>query len=396
MAGPATAGESNRSLTGHDLVAALRIFARVLEERRERINDMNVFPVADADTGSNLFHTVTIVVEQLDGPASIASLSAAASSVVRAALFAGRGASGLILTQALTGVCERLGEIDEASPAELAAALVAGGRAAYGAVEDPVEGTILTAAARAGSRAVQAADAGGGLLDVAGAARDGAWEAVAESPDLLPVLREAGVVDGGAVGFGLLMDSLFAALDGQVVPFRELPEGSAIDLGLPEERYEVIASIRGADATALRAELSAIGTSVAVASGGPGTHVHCHVAEPAATLSILSLAGTITQVDITDLHRQIARRSGPLVVAVAPTVDLSLDLLDAAPDRVIAPPDVRRLTQLVESGPNGDVVLVVIGPAEAVTLVSGRSGESVDLVTVDTVAEAVAVIKRRH
>jgi dihydroxyacetone kinase-like predicted kinase len=180
---------------------------------------MNVFPVADFDTGSNLYHTVGALVEEID---ESASLDAVARCLVYSVASAGRGASGFILTEVLGGHARALSGTDLAGSRAFAVSLMSAAEAAYTAVAEPVEGTMITAARLAGTAAAAASKAGSDSAAVASGSRDAAWAAVADSPRRMDVLSAAGVIDAGAVGFGLFLDVVTLKLDSAPPPHREM------------------------------------------------------------------------------------------------------------------------------------------------------------------------------
>ena len=209
----------DRNLDGRGLATAVLGYRDVLRSWREPLNRINVFPVADFDTGSNLYHTVGALVEEID---ESASLDAVARCLAHSVASAGRGASGLILTKTLGGLARALSGTDLAGSRALAASLMSAAEAAYTAVAEPIEGTMITAARLAGTAAAAASKAGSDTAAGASAARDAAWTAVADSPRRLDVLSAAGVVDAGAVGFGLFLDVLTSKLDSAPPPHREM------------------------------------------------------------------------------------------------------------------------------------------------------------------------------
>lgn len=396
MSGESTSGGGERGLDGHVLSRVLAVYRDVLEKRRGHINAINVFPVSDADTGSNLFHTIAAMADAADDRAD---LSEVASALTDRALLAGRGASGLIMSQALAGLCSRLRSVSVAGGNELADALVLASRAAYEAVVDPVEGTMLTAARDAGVAARASADSGGGALTVATAARDEAWRSVARSPQLLPVLAQAGVVDGGAVGYALFLDVLQSHLDGESIPDRDLPPGPGPGPGaadLPAERFEIIAEIRHvADVAALRESAGGLGTSVGVAAASGSANVHIHCEDPQAVLRLLSEAGSLESLELTDLHSQV-ERSGEMSILIAPQVSDLEVLTSAGADRLLAPFDPGKLMQSLEGGETERVRIVVVGEAAAaVRETVDLSSIAAEIVAAATPAEAAQAIHGR-
>jgi uncharacterized protein len=194
-----------------------RAAVEALSDFRGRLDDLNVFPVPDGDTGTNLLHTAEGAQAALDEAAPGESTWAV---VARGAVLSARGNSGTILAQLLRGLADQLADQPPADGPVLASALRKAAESAYTAVADPEEGTFLTVARAAGEAAVAAVDAGRtALADVVEAAADGAHRALEGTPDQLTVLREAGVVDAGGAGLSLVLDSLVRTVTG-VQPVR--------------------------------------------------------------------------------------------------------------------------------------------------------------------------------
>lgn len=186
-------------------------FLEALAIHREEIDSLNVFPVPDGDTGSNMLLTQQAVDEalrELDG----APLSKVAETVARSALVGARGNSGVILSQALRGLCARLATADEVTGSDLAEALGEAAKEARRAVADPVEGTMLSVLRYAAAGARAAALAGEQPAAVAEVALVTAMDALARTPEDLSVLKARGVVDAGGKGIVLLFDALASVL----------------------------------------------------------------------------------------------------------------------------------------------------------------------------------------
>lgn len=270
--------------------AAVRAWAQlacdVLAEQRGDIDRINVFPVADGDTGSNLLATMRSGLDALTRLPSGGGLGACAEALARGALLGARGNSGVIVSQLLRGLAEGLRSA-EPQVAGLVHGLHRAAELATAAVSEPVAGTILTVLQDA---AAAAADAGGGaaasVSTVLDAAADAAARSLAATPGLLPVLARAGVVDAGARGLVVLLDTLAEVLTGR--PCSVPAESGPVDptrgtCASSVHRYEVMYLLEGcgeARADALRDGLRALGDCVVVAgSGGPdpvwSVHVHC-------------------------------------------------------------------------------------------------------------------------
>src|SRR5438093_1447404 len=190
---------ARRACDGAGLLAAYRAAAENLEAHVEEVNGLNVFPVPDGDTGSNMLATVRAALDEgqrvADQPAD-----RIAGAIAFGALMGARGNSGVITSQIFRGMAEGLGGKRRFNGLDLAHALTIGTQTAYGAVVKPVEGTILTVIREASAAAVTAAELDGAIETVLVATVDGAEKAVARTPSMLPILREAGVVDAGGQG----------------------------------------------------------------------------------------------------------------------------------------------------------------------------------------------------
>ena len=330
--------------------------ARALDAARGPIDSLNVFPVPDGDTGTNLALTVAEGAEHVIDPGPDAAASAVAAAFARGALLGARGNSGVIVSQYLHGFAAGLAAAADAEPAgvTVARALDEAQRAAWAAVARPVEGTILTAASAAGVAAVRAAQAGGSAQVTAAAALAGAREALARSPQALDVLRAAGVVDAGATGLVVLLAALAEAV-GHPVPGPAPAGAAAADLAAVEvlpvdvpradpppadasagahrsddgefEVMYVVEPHRPVEAAVdlgpdLRARLEAVGSSVAVVGGADGWHVHVHTDRPDEAVAVGDL-GARSQV--------VVRRLAPASEAAGPGPGLGVVAGTSAP-----------------------------------------------------------------
>ncbi|PZS32623.1 MAG: Dak phosphatase [Pseudonocardiales bacterium] len=312
-----------------DVVARRWCFGALaaLTAARAEIDDLNVYPVPDGDTGTNLMHTMAAAADSLDAEPGVLGLGRVLQCMARGALLGARGNSGVILSQVLRGAAEALTATSSAGGREVAAALGKAADAAYAAVADPVEGTILSVA-RAAAEAAQAA--GEDLAAVVTAAAAGAARALTLTPQQLPALARAGVVDAGGRGLVVLLDALVAALAGVTdrhsrpapVPLPAvacgLPEGSG-----PDFAYEVQYLLEAGDAAAavLRGELAPLGDSLLVAGTGDGVwNVHVHVDDVGAAVEAGVRAGRPYRIMVTRFADQYAHRTAASergVVAVA-------------------------------------------------------------------------------
>jgi DAK2 domain fusion protein YloV len=223
----AQAAEADLSagLTPEHLVMVMHAFSEGLELHRNVVNRLNVYPVPDGDTGTNMALTVESVVKALDGldleTADGGAMGAACRAIASGSLMGARGNSGVILCQILRGISGTFAPCQMVGAHEAAVALAEGSAAARAGVMRPVEGTMLTVAADAATAARRVDENGGGdLLEVFEAAREAAVSSLWRTPDLLPVLAQAGVVDAGGAGLVLLYDAFLHVIDGRPIADR--------------------------------------------------------------------------------------------------------------------------------------------------------------------------------
>src|SRR3954469_25405771 len=324
-----------------------------LEARRQEVNDLNVFPVADGDTGDNMAMTLRAVMEELDrlGGQSVDEVGRTelVQALARAALMGARGNSGVILSQIVRGAAEELasrpGELVD--PTLVAAAFAKAAGAAYDSVREPAEGTMLTVFREmATSLSVQLAhldrektrfdrevtdeEQDAVLAQVLERAIADGERAVARTPEQLEVLRESGVVDAGGHGLVLIMAGIVAGLKGDGAEMPEVAHHEPPKLTRPhheDSRYRYctnfIVSGEGLDDRAILPRLEALGDSVLVVGDEATLKVHVHTDTPETAMSLFEGVGEVGNVDIADMRQQVAERDARLgsgrtgVVAVA-------------------------------------------------------------------------------
>jgi uncharacterized protein len=313
------------ALGATELRQIVTTFRDGLRSHRELINRLNVYPVPDGDTGTNMALTLESVTDEIDGLDS-PDLEATCRAIAHGSLMGARGNSGVILSQLLRGITEGLtGSPDPPGPRELSDALTIADRLAREAVMRPVEGTILTVARGAAEEARMAADAGKSLVDVAEASRAGAAEALARTPSLLPVLEQAGVVDAGGTGYLLLFDALLCVIDGRSMPSPPDPPethfgptnpevpGTAASSGPDSEgnlaglRYEVMYLLEAPDATipSFKEVWAGLGDSIVVVGGHGLWNCHIHTDDIGAAIEASLDAGRPRTIRVTDLLEQV-------------------------------------------------------------------------------------------
>ena len=219
--------ETATALDGADLRHALQVAELWLEANREALNAINVYPVPDGDTGTNMLLTLRAANAALPGSGGVGAISKALAD---AALLGARGNSGVILSQMLRGFADGLEGVETLGPEELRAALSTASEVAYGAVPDPVEGTMLTVMREAAAVAAEA-DAALALDELLAAAVEEAEASVERTPDLLPRLQEAGVVDAGGQGVAVVLAGLLYGVRGDPLPEPPPAPTGAVDLG---------------------------------------------------------------------------------------------------------------------------------------------------------------------
>jgi fatty acid kinase len=334
--------------TEESLIRFKRVVAAALgelENRRQEVNDLNVFPVADGDTGDNMALTMRAVVDELseldDSAIETVGRDEIVSAVARAALLGARGNSGVILSQVVRGAAEELasrpGELVD--PVLVSAAFARAADAAYASVRDPAEGTMLTAVRAMASRVAHdlahmdtqrlgpeatAEEQDELLAEVLERALEAGKEAVERGPDQLAVLRDAGVVDAGAYGLTVIIAGCLAALRGQAAPELEHQYAPAA-LHRPEHesssfRYCTNFAVTGEslDAHRFTPELEKLGDSVLVVGDDRTLRVHVHTDDPDAAVALFQPAGEVSRFDVADMHEQMADRSSRLAGEATP------------------------------------------------------------------------------
>ena len=211
MSVPAVSTQERPTATGRVLRGALLAASAWLDSQAERINALNVFPVPDGDTGTNMSLTLRASADALRQLPETASVDEVSRAAYQSAMMGARGNSGVILSQLLRGFAQALAGKQELTPHDLAAALAAASEVAYRGVSRPVEGTILTVARCVAEAAAAAAKRGEELPRVLEHAVRAAGKAVAETPNQLEVLRKAGVVDSGGEGYRVVLEGAWSS-----------------------------------------------------------------------------------------------------------------------------------------------------------------------------------------
>lgn len=300
-------------------------YRNTLKRHQADLNKLNVYPVPDGDTGSNMARTLDAVVAELDKHPD--SLNETYNAISHGSLMGARGNSGVILSQILRGLSATLKGAGEHGAVKVAEALKAASVAAYDSVLKPIEGTILTVVREAADAAVRAASDGATLAAMLRVARAAGRESLANTPELLPVLKEAGVVDAGGAGFLLLLDSALHVVDGEPLPEpanlsgpnteqliavmkrgeTDAANGAGVDVS--ELRYEVMFLLEIDDTKSREFKLKwgEIGDSIVVVGGDGLYNCHIHTNDIGAAIEApIALGGRPHQIRVTDLFEEVA------------------------------------------------------------------------------------------
>jgi len=332
-------------LTAADLRDLIRGYADALAAHREVINRLNVYPVPDGDTGTNMALTMASVVTELDGAAD--DLDATCQAISHGSLMGARGNSGVILSQILRALSAGLraagAEGRELDGSVVADALDAAAEAAYGAVMKPVEGTILTVVRVAAEGGRVACDAGADLLGVLEAAHASGTDALARTPEMLPVLRDAGVVDSGGTGLMLLFDVALNIVCGRPVPEPDVDASGASPEflaefesvhaggghgGVADLRYEVMFLLEAPDDSVVgfKDVWATLGDSIVVVGGDGLWNCHIHTDDIGPAIEAGVEVGRPRSIRVTDLLEEVeeerwVREAEPMTPEPATTHD---------------------------------------------------------------------------
>jgi DAK2 domain fusion protein YloV len=318
-----------QKLAPTDLRRIVSTYRDALRAHQEELNALNVYPVPDGDTGTNMALTLESVVSELDaagGAADAAPMEAVCEAIRHGSLMGARGNSGVILSQILRGLADTFSPLETISGTDVVAGLRRATDAAYEAVLRPVEGTILTVVRLAAESVERAVSDGETVLaTILERAADAARDAVASTPDLLPVLREAGVVDAGGRGFELLLAACLNVVDERPVPAPEevhsnVLVGTHTDAaiggdghgagGIADLRYEVMYFLDADDdrIDGFKQAWGELGDSIVVVGGDGIWNCHVHTDDIGAAIEAGIEVGRPRDIRVTDLLEQVAGR----------------------------------------------------------------------------------------
>jgi DAK2 domain fusion protein YloV len=420
-------------LTAEHLRAVVSGFRDALRAHQAGINRLNVYPVPDGDTGTNMALTLEAVVAEV--AEAEGGLAPTCKAISHGSLMGARGNSGVILSQILRGLCDGFRDLDDAigvGPLDFAAALTSAADAAYGAVMRPVEGTILTVVRAAAEGAQASAARGSSLVEVLDAAHASGSDALARTPEMLPVLKDAGVVDAGGTGLMLLVDVLLNIADGRAVPEPDESDEPLIDPGFAQRmeqahaggehdvsslRYEVMYFLEAPDETipAFKDVWAGIGDSIVVVGGDGIFNCHIHTDDIGPAIEAAIQIGRPSKIRVTDLLEEVEeerwvreavgeshtpRTTEPVqtaVVAVATgdgirRIFYSLGVQGLVTGGQTMNPSTADLLAAVEAAPSDEVVILpnnknIIPVAEQV---NGQTAKNVYVVPTRGIAEGFA------
>ena len=325
---------------GRSFLHAVEASLRWLEINASAVDRLNVFPVPDGDTGTNMMLTLRAALEEASAEDS-PHIGDVARAVARGALLGARGNSGVIFSQLLRGVSERLDGLHTFGPREFARALERGYEVAYESVTNPVEGTMLTVARDGGQAAIRAGPSVESHEELVAEVVQAMHDSVQNTPNQLPVLKEAGVVDAGGQGLYVIFDGMLRHLRGEELP-EVATEDRAVETfaafadahSLDEQGYctEFLIHGDGLDVEEIRAYMADVGQSVLVVGDVSLIRVHVHTESPGDVLNYALQRGQVDKVkaDNMDLQQadafaQARRELGEQVeVARAPVIAVAV------------------------------------------------------------------------
>lgn len=376
---------TSATLSSGDVRRVIETYRDVLRSHQEVVNRLNVYPVPDGDTGTNMALTLESVAEELGRLDSSASMEDVCHAISHGSLMGARGNSGVILSQLLRGMADCFAAEDPVGPTGLVDALTRADVLARSAVVRPVEGTILTVARGAAQGATRGNEEGGDLAAVAEAARLQAVKTLEETPELLPQLKQAGVVDSGGTGFVLLLDAFCHVISERPLPVAPAVESIDVDVHVAaaheagdvgDLRYEVMYLLEAPDEkiAAFKEVWAGIGDSIVVVGGDGIFNCHIHTDEIGESIEAAIEIGRPRGIRVTDLAEQVVEERWVRESA----------LTDGSADEEAGPPPETAVVAVV----TGDGVGRIFRSLGVQRLVKG--GQSMNPSTADLVEAVLA------
>ena len=309
---------AKETLDAKNLASLMYCFRDSLQEHKESLNSLNVYPVPDGDTGSNMAATLNAVVSEIESLEENIEMEKIINAISHGSLMGARGNSGVIISQILRGFVAKIktAGLETIDAGLFSEALSESASAAYEAVGNPVEGTILTVVREAAEATEKAVPSKCDLLSLGEIAREAAKNSLDSTPELLPVLARAGVVDAGGSGFLLMLDSLLHVIDGRPMPEPEVVTVSVDslvldvhdDMSSSATRYEVMYFLEAPDDLIpdFKKAWSEIGDSIVVVGGENIWNCHVHTNNIGAAVEAGISVGKPYEIRVTDLFEEIA------------------------------------------------------------------------------------------
>ena len=316
-------------MTASLYLALVSTAAQALKEQKDEVNRLNVFPVPDGDTGTNMSLTMDVVVAEVTKLGADADTTTLCHAITHGSLMGARGNSGVILSQILRGLCEGVDGAEEFDTELLALALERSVTVAFQAVRKPVEGTILTVLRDTAEAARSMADAQVPLEDALSRACAAAFDSVRRTPELLQVLKDNGVVDAGGFGLAILFEGFAAAALGQEVHVADMSMAAGSLKVVPVDDWddseylyctEFLLFGDGIEPDAIHDFVSGVGGSELVVGSDGEYRVHVHTNDPGAVLAHMTAMGEVADVHINNMRRQTRTRDA-ILAAEPPDVD---------------------------------------------------------------------------
>lgn len=304
-------------ITASDLPQLVGASLQALQASRDEIDALNVFPVPDGDTGTNMLLTMQAVSEEVNR-CQEKTINGYAKAITEGSLMGARGNSGVILSQILRGICDVVAEKEEIEAADLVKALSNSVKVAYKAVMKPVEGTMLTVIKDMAKAAGKAAKQNGDILQIMEKTLQEGEISLERTPELLDVLKEAGVVDAGAKGLVVMLQGAIQALKGEKVAVLPAEEVAALSLEVEEPSLEYLYCtefiLKGEkiDVEQFKKEISPLGDSVLVVGSDGIYRTHIHTNEPGHILDKATKLGQLSQIRINNMQEQAEARTQTL------------------------------------------------------------------------------------
>ncbi len=309
-----------QSIDGQELKQVLAASTAWLERHAAYVNSLNVFPVPDGDSGTNMLLTMQAAMKEAESSPDH-SAAAICAALSRGALLGARGNSGVILSQIIRGFTRSIEQVEAITARDFAVAIVEGSRMAYKGVVKPVEGTILTVVREAADAAMVSASKTDDLRRVLSDTVDAARASVVKTPTLLPVLKEAGVVDAGGQGLLVILEGALKFLNGEPMEMAAAGRGAqALEKISREEGwgFDIQFHIRGAnlDVDAIRDKIASMGESALIVGDSSLIKVHVHAPAPGAILDYGCSVGVLSNVVVENMQEQyidfMAARGNPV------------------------------------------------------------------------------------